>query len=656
VTEVTSVNSQIGAVVLTAADVGAIPSSAAGESNGVATLNSGKKLPEEQLPSSVASSSTGAAFPETEVVGITDRQESAYNAGTGHIIFADAPVLDPYRFGATVGGVYHPPPCEHAHRPLSELFGTLAEAQTIYTFATSLEQERDWAALQACARAMPTGENIQLNTGTPEAPSENYAVGGGGKIVAGRRKWYLGESALALPQNTDLGLDGTWIQYTGSKDAIVRLTFSTFAYWRCNITGAGVISSTWTPSEPNVGGRHGANILRMSDCTWGDILFFGFRDDAVVIAAGQWNDLRNVKALNCGGYAFCVGDGVELETELTEEISAGATTLPVAATAEVPTGKEVRIGSYYGEEVSYTGIEAHAITGCARGIHNSRARSWPDGTKVFIMQGQSSNDNHLGRSKGATCARGGIFMDMAHSNHCDSGTTMQFSGRATTTAEELTVPSELGVRSTIKLTNTEKWPSSGWFWVENEIITYETNNPATGELGGCLRGMKSTTAAMHANGVAARQGVGVHCRGGECMANTFDGHLEGNMWHAFVEAWNVTEESGMPRGCTIGGFFVASSKCERFVVNQGDGTLVRAWATQASIEPNLTRNGTRNPFESYTTTNQQLVTDQTGTSLEEGYEGRGLYLGGPLFPWPLQRTACLRTAQQRRQPQDHPYG
>jgi hypothetical protein len=55
VTEVTSVNGQTGAVVLTAADVGAIPSSAAGEPNGVATLNSGKKLPEEQLPSSVES-------------------------------------------------------------------------------------------------------------------------------------------------------------------------------------------------------------------------------------------------------------------------------------------------------------------------------------------------------------------------------------------------------------------------------------------------------------------------------------------------------------------------------------------------------------------------------------------------------------------------
>jgi hypothetical protein len=60
VTEVTSVNGQTGAVVLTAADVGAIPSSAAGEPNGVATLNSGKKLPEEQLPNAVVSSSAAA--------------------------------------------------------------------------------------------------------------------------------------------------------------------------------------------------------------------------------------------------------------------------------------------------------------------------------------------------------------------------------------------------------------------------------------------------------------------------------------------------------------------------------------------------------------------------------------------------------------------
>jgi Pectate lyase superfamily protein len=55
--EVTSVNGQTGAVVLTAADVKAVPTSAEGQPGGVATLDGSGLLPEAQLPGSVVSSS-----------------------------------------------------------------------------------------------------------------------------------------------------------------------------------------------------------------------------------------------------------------------------------------------------------------------------------------------------------------------------------------------------------------------------------------------------------------------------------------------------------------------------------------------------------------------------------------------------------------------
>jgi hypothetical protein len=51
--EVTSVNSKTGEVVLKAADVEAIPTAQAGAASGVATLDSGTRLPEAQLPGSV---------------------------------------------------------------------------------------------------------------------------------------------------------------------------------------------------------------------------------------------------------------------------------------------------------------------------------------------------------------------------------------------------------------------------------------------------------------------------------------------------------------------------------------------------------------------------------------------------------------------------
>lgn len=61
--EVTSVNGMTGAVVLNAADVGAVASSSEGEPNGVATLNSSGQLPETQLPTSVVSSSAPGFAP-----------------------------------------------------------------------------------------------------------------------------------------------------------------------------------------------------------------------------------------------------------------------------------------------------------------------------------------------------------------------------------------------------------------------------------------------------------------------------------------------------------------------------------------------------------------------------------------------------------------
>jgi hypothetical protein len=57
-TEVTSVNAKVGAVVLAATDVEAIPESEAGQPNGVATLDVDGHLPAAQLPSSVLSSSS----------------------------------------------------------------------------------------------------------------------------------------------------------------------------------------------------------------------------------------------------------------------------------------------------------------------------------------------------------------------------------------------------------------------------------------------------------------------------------------------------------------------------------------------------------------------------------------------------------------------
>src|ERR1700735_4007836 len=64
--EVTSVNTKTGAVVLKAADVEAVATSEVGQPSGVASLNGSGKLPEAQLPNSVVSSSA-VGFPPSVI-------------------------------------------------------------------------------------------------------------------------------------------------------------------------------------------------------------------------------------------------------------------------------------------------------------------------------------------------------------------------------------------------------------------------------------------------------------------------------------------------------------------------------------------------------------------------------------------------------------
>lgn len=61
--------------------------------------------------------------------------------------------VDPKDFGAVADGLSH---------PLSTHYKTLADARTVYPFVGTLEQERDWCAIQA---AINTGSPVKLSAG-----------------------------------------------------------------------------------------------------------------------------------------------------------------------------------------------------------------------------------------------------------------------------------------------------------------------------------------------------------------------------------------------------------------------------------------------------------------------------------------------------------
>jgi hypothetical protein len=77
--EVTSVNGMTGAVVLTAADVEAVPTSAEGQPSGVATLDGSGVLKEAQLSGSVVSGSAGASPAQIVPVAMAITKEAPVN-------------------------------------------------------------------------------------------------------------------------------------------------------------------------------------------------------------------------------------------------------------------------------------------------------------------------------------------------------------------------------------------------------------------------------------------------------------------------------------------------------------------------------------------------------------------------------------------------
>jgi hypothetical protein len=108
--EVTSVNGKTGAVVLTAADVEAVPTSAEGQPNGVATLDESGALPEGQLPSSVV---TGSNEPvaTTGVSHVFNVKDGAFGAkGDGEADDTEAIKAAVAAVAANGGGVIYFPP------------------------------------------------------------------------------------------------------------------------------------------------------------------------------------------------------------------------------------------------------------------------------------------------------------------------------------------------------------------------------------------------------------------------------------------------------------------------------------------------------------------------------------------------------------------
>lgn len=108
------------------------------------------------------------------------------------------------QFGAVGSGGYH---------PLSERYGTLAEAQAHYPFVTSLAESIDYAAWQA---ALNTGKVVYGTDNAYVITQTLLPVSGGGIIGLGVNKWVSGYTATFNP---DLETGTTFLMYgSGPKN------------------------------------------------------------------------------------------------------------------------------------------------------------------------------------------------------------------------------------------------------------------------------------------------------------------------------------------------------------------------------------------------------------------------------------------------------
>ena len=584
-TAVQSVNGETGqAITLTAADIsGAVQSSQLGAVSGVATLDGSSKLTSSQVPNGV---------PNGDFVSV------AVGAG----------------LGASSDSV--------PSHPLSETYSTLAEAQADYSFVTSLSQERDWAEIQKKLNDLPTGYT------KPLFPSNTHRIGSGGTVQLERKAYNLGSDSLQInTANTAIVGQGALLHYSGTGDAIIRGNFSPYMFNRIVLRDF-TLRSTYSGSTPDSGGRHGINITRWVSGECRNVLVYGFRSDGIVLPECQWVDFHGVESIVNGGYGFRIDDSVVLSTTLSSGISAAETgSLVLASGTGVGLGAgELRVGQ---EIIGYASRSGTTYSTLTRGLHGTSAAVHSGGAAASVMSGYRTNNCTFTRCKAESNAQGGALLIGGHANVWP-GSTLQFSGRNTTTT------AGIGSGDTSIPADTTGFAPKGWAVIENEVFWYDGLGSGSA-FENCIRGAKASSAAAHSSGVRVSQGVGLHVVGGDALANSFTGHFEGNLWHAYIEAGDPASASDRPRGTTlVSPFFTISNKCERFVLNQGVASVVTGGCSQNDAADMLTRNGVKTPFEDHSVSGSitiigfpaiasnssgRLVTDQNGNNSSGAWNG-----------------------------------
>ncbi len=217
----------------------------------------------------------------------------ATSAGAGMIGYRERTVADRLNdtanvkdYGAIADGAYH---------PLSERFATLAEAQAVYPFVTSLSQSIDWAAIQSC---LNEGGNVDFS-GNPRS----YAVRD--MLVATVSGTSLNLAGCAI--NTLPGFQGINL-FQLQADNIRIYGGATIDATHLPPQTADFSSAVWTGFAFAQRGTSGTKIKGLD--VSGSIFVTNSPAAAFAVEYGENFVVRDIKADNCDNSATYVGPGV----------------------------------------------------------------------------------------------------------------------------------------------------------------------------------------------------------------------------------------------------------------------------------------------------------------------------------------------------------
>ena len=140
-------------------------------------------------------------------------------------------------------------------------------------------------------------------------------------------------------------------------------------------------------------------------------------------------------------------------------------------------------------------------------------------------------------------------------------------------------------------------------------------------LGGAFLGVAIKNSFTNCTFQFSANGYGVHCKGTKNISNDFiSSHFEGNKIHAYMQSDNVSGGTLNPRNTTfISPYFVIATGVERWVINEGDNTVIENYSCQNNISELYEKNGTKAPIEQSKTSGFIKVTGSLPLSINSMY-------------------------------------